>query len=493
MTEISHSAARLWKSMQAFHPADQVIDIEFSEESAFPHQKITFPPFTVICGLHGSGKSSLLGYIAESLWRGSRHSDDPPFFGVETIGGESRPSLKGLCEVTLRRGDRIVNFTADLNRYSEERRVPQEILESGDPIFPNLLTPHILSSEINMFFQDFRIGDLERSSAGEPEVQNRTDREALRDILGVTYDEVTYIPVETDPKYSPIWPYVRARQGSRWIDSYSMSYGELRVHFLRWAIKTLGGIALLDEPEANIAPRGQAALLDELARLARSSKAQIILTTHSAEFLNRVPLDWVRMCVRPASGPVVVAPSRASDLRDTLGIENPLRSILVVEDGVAEKTLKLALSAHKFAPISECDVITAGSWQDVITTARALATSRRLKSVAILDGDQRNKCSQDLAVLSLPGDEPPEKVFFKYAATQPGQLAERLDCSIASINVYLAEMLGLEHHRWLKMLSHRTGQDQNFCLRVVFEIWHSDPVNQNECEMLTRQIEELIQ
>lgn len=479
--------------MQTFQPVDQVIDIEFSDESAFPNQKVTFPPFAVICGLHGSGKSSLLGYIAESLRRGSRHSDDPPFFGIEPLSSEARPALKGRCKVSLRRGDRTVSFTANLNEYTEERRVPQEILESGDPIFPNLLTPHTLSSEINMFFQDFRIKNLERHSAGEPEIQNRSDREALRDILGVTYDEVLYIPVETDPKFSPIWPYVRARRGANWIDSYSMSYGELRVHFLRWALKAWGGIALLDEPEANIAPRGQAALLDELARLARTSKAQVILTTHSTAFLNRVPLDWVRMCVRPTSGPVVVAPSRASDLRDTLGIENPLRSILIVEDGVAENTLRLILSAHKFTAMSECDVITAGSWQDVITTAKALSASRRLKSVAILDGDQRNKRPRDLAVLSLPGNEPPEKVFFKYAATQPGKLAERLDCSVASINVYLAEMLGLEHHRWLKMLSYRTGQDQNYCLRVVFDIWRDDPANRNECEMLTRQIEELIQ
>ncbi|WP_329128111.1 hypothetical protein OG727_17905 [Streptomyces caniferus] len=478
--------------MRNFQPSNQVVSIKFSDTAAFPQQKVDLQPFTVVCGLHGSGKSSLLGYIAECLDRNTMHPDNPPFYGVGRFQ-DDRPSLKGSCQVSLRRDTQVVDYTVDLGDPDGENDTPPEIIESGGAIYPWVLNTHFLSSEINMFFQDFRFTDLDDDQVvGPPELQNRKDLDALRDILGMAYDEVIYIPILTDP-YAPIWPYVKARRGNVWIDSYSMSHGELCVHFIRWKLKrSTDGIVLLDEPEANIAPRGHAALLDELARLARAAKAQVVLTTHATAFLTRVPLEWVRMCVRPSLAPVVVTPSRASDLRDTLGVENPLKAILVVEDGVAEHALRMILAAHHFPALSEVEIITAGSWTDVLTTAKALSNSRRITSVAILDGDQRDKESDEPLVLSLPGEEPPEKVFFKYAATRPSEMARELDCSPVSINVYLAEMLGLEHHRWLTVLSSRTGQDWNYCLRVVFKIWHNDPANRERCETLTRRIENAI-
>ncbi|MFI1968243.1 AAA family ATPase [Streptomyces cinnamoneus] len=360
-------------------------------------------------------------------------------------------------------------------------------------VYTRLLTPYTLSSEVQMFFQDFDLECLKSvDSLGGPEVQTRNDLDALRDILGVPYDEVIYLPVETD-SLAPIWPYVKARRGNVWIDSHSMSYGELCTHFIRWAVQdSRGGIILLDEPEANIAPRGHAALLDELARLARKAKCQVVLATHSAEFLSRVPLDWVRMCVRPTVSPVVTTPTRASDLRDTLGVENPLRCVIVVEDVVAKYATTVILAAHKFAAISECEIVAAGSWSDVLVTVRTLSTSSRLKVVAVLDGDQASKACNESSIFCLPGEEPPEKVLFRYAAARPDEMASRLDCSLASMTVYLAEAFGLEHHRWLPVLSRRTGQDWRYCLRVMFNIWHEDPVNREKCEALVRGIEESV-
>ncbi|MFF1597448.1 AAA family ATPase [Streptomyces mirabilis] len=476
--------------MQEFQPIAKVDSIEFSESAAFSGQKIEFPSFAVICGLHGSGKSSLLGYVAECLQRDSVHPAYPPFYGVAGGHRKTRPTLRGECRVSLTRDGESINYAVDLGEPREEGGSASEVLESGGGIRPQILNPHLVPTEINIFFQDFTLEDLQNDEvAGPPEKQNRKDLDALRDILGIAYDEVIYIPVETD-SYSPIWPYVKARRDGEWIDSHSMSHGELSVHFIRWALKNpWGDIILLDEPEANIAPRGHAALLDELARLARASKVQVILATHSVAFLNRVPLSWVRMCVRPALTPVVIAPSRASDLRDTLGVENPLKFIAVVEDDVAEYALRLILVAHQFVAMSESEIIAAGSWSDVLVSAKALSNSHRIKSVAVLDGDQSGKAFGNSSIFFLPGNEPPEKVFFKYAASRPSEMAQKLGSSLASMNVYLAEMLGLEHHRWLTVLSRRTGQDWQYCLRIAFNMWHDDPVNRGECEALVRGIE----
>lgn len=474
--------------MRHFEPDDQVVSVDFSETAAFSNQRIELQPFTVVCGLHGSGKSSLLGYIAECLYRGSARPDTPPFYGTDRYR-ESRPYLKGDCRVSLRRGSTLVDYSVDLNASLERGSVPREVMESGGELYPRLLNPGTLSTEVSMFFQDFNLRNLD-TPAGEIEPQDRKDLDALRDILGVTYDEVIYVPVETDPGYSSVWPYVKARKGSHWIDSHSMSYGELCVHFMRWALKhPWGGPLLLDEPEANIAPRGHAALVDELARLARASKVQVVLATHSAAFIGRVPLEWVRMCVRGDLSPAIVTPSRASDLRNTLGIENPLTSIILVEDEVAECALMMILAAHHFSAVGEVETITAGSWNDVLNAAKVLAKSDRITSVAVLDGDQRGRISENSNVLCLPGSAPPEKVFFEYAAARPSEMAEKLGCTKASMQVYLAELAGLEHHRWLTILSRRTGHDWKYCLRVAFEIWRSDARNREQCEALARRIE----
>ncbi|MEU9388337.1 AAA family ATPase, partial [Streptomyces sp. NPDC048279] len=198
-------------------------------------------------------------------------------------------------------------------------------MEHYGMIYPQILNTHALSTDINVFFQDFSMDMLEdKEVAGHPEILKKPDLDALRAILGVTYEEVSYTPINLNGFASG--PYVKARMGTEWVDSHSMSHGELCVHLIRWTIKQASGnIVLLDEPESNIAPRGHAALLDEIARMARTSGVQVVLATHSAAFLSRVPLSWVRMCVRPNRAPQVMIPSRASDLRDSLGIENPLR------------------------------------------------------------------------------------------------------------------------------------------------------------------------
>jgi hypothetical protein len=401
---------------------------------------------------------------------------------------DATPSLSGECRVSLSRGNVPVEYVVDFAQTGM-RGSPPEVLESGGQIVPDVINPHLASIEINTFFQDLYPKDLDDpESVGDPEVQKKADLDALRDILGVAYRDVVYIPVDVGNGYD--FPYVKARRDDDWIDSHQMSHGELCVHYIRWILKhSSGGVVLLDEPEANIAPRGHAALLDEIARLARVSKSQVVLSTHSAAFLSRVPLSWVRMCVRPSLVPLIVEPSRSSDLRDTLGIENPLKLLIVVEDEVAQHLLQIILVMHSFAFLSESEIVAAGSWSDVLTATKAVDKASRISAIAVLDGDQRSEAPEGFSVFFLPGDEPPEKVIFKYAAIRPDEMAHKLGCSLASMNVYIAGMLGMEHHRWLKFLAQRTGQDWRYCLRAAFDVWHADPTNNEACEELARGIE----
>lgn len=472
--------------MKHFEPQFYVKRIDFKEGSPFEGQSVDLAPVTLIAGAHGAGKTTLLSLIAECLQAGSRYYDIPPLIRPQR---KSETFLGGQHSVTVQHGDQEVQVDADLSLTREASRKQSRIGGEFNPIFQDA---YDVSTDIQIFFQDVSLNFMETDLAGDPWRQKRRDLDALREILGISYDEVTYYPVDVSGAGFP-FPYVRARHGERWIDSFQMSYGELTVHILRWNIRhcSENAVLLLDEPEANIAPRGRAALLDEMAALARSSNTQIIIATHSAEFMGRVPLPCIRMCVRLGDSRAILKPSRPADLRDALGVDHPLRFFMIVEDEVAASALSLILSANQFPFLSETEVLQAGSWNDVVVTLRSLSSSSRVRAVAVIDGDQRGALKTSDAsrgILFLPGSEPPEKVFVQYAACHPEELARRLGCPIQSISVYIAEMLGVDHHRWLTLLAKRTGHDWRYCLRVAFEIWHSDSKNAVETSSLVERV-----
>jgi energy-coupling factor transporter ATP-binding protein EcfA2 len=489
MVNLSHSKLKLWQSMQSFRPAVQIESIKFGSRSAFSGQSVDFAPFTVICGLHGSGKSTLVNYLAEGLCRNVTSSDQPPFVGRRKSQRGKKLVMGGEVELSLRCEAALHALKADLDSADSKSPGTEHY---SDHVCSYLYTPYD-SVLIGEFFDNYDFSSsLEEHGKGW--VQKRADLNALREILGVTYDAAVYTPANI-VHLAPTFPFVRARAGDAWVDSSSMSFGELAIHRLRWEVANPypNTVILLDEPEANIAPRGHAPLLDELARLARASNVQIIMATHSPSFINRVPLSFVRICVRRGQTVSIYTPTRPSDLRDVLGAGNPLNFFVVVEDQVAEAALRMILTAHSFLLLSETEILKVGSWTDVIATTSGLSNSRRTRTVAVIDGDQRQSTSQlkaNAPIRHLPGSQPPEKVFLDFAGRYPEKLAAKLDCSLSSMSIYLAELVGEEHHRWLARLSERTGHDWRFCLRAAFEIWHTDPENTREAEALTRKIEE---
>ncbi|MDF6042119.1 ATP-binding protein [Streptomyces sp. JH14] len=481
MSDVPHASARLWKSMENFQPEVFVKHVRFGEASPYEGQSVIFAPVTLVAGAHGAGKTTLLSLVAESLHAGARYYEAPPIIRPQ---GNGEAFLGGHCLLTVQHNGREVKVNADLSVSGKAWR---DRADTEDDFYAMVKGAYDVSSDIQIFFQNVGPRNIERSRSGEPWVQKRRDLDALRGILGVSYDEVTYYPVDSD--LGLIFPYTKARRGDRWVDSFQMSYGELTVHKLRWELAhaPTDSVLFLDEPEANIAPRGRAPLIDEIATLARASRRQVVIATHSAEFLRRVPLSVIRMCVRTGNSSVILTPSRAADLRDSLGIDHPLSFFLVVEDEAAASVLSLILTAYHFQHLSEAEIVTAGSWSDVIVTHTSLSSSRRVRSVAVIDGDQRNKVptsKKSNSVLFLPGNEPPEKVLIQFAARHPGELARRLSCSIESISVYIAEMLGVDHHGWLQLLAKRTGHDWRYCLRVAFEIWHEDPESKVQASAL---------
>ena len=82
--------------------------------------------------------------------------------------------------------------------------------------------------------------------------------------------------------------------------SEMMGLGELALHLMLWHLERVEpqSIMLIEEPETHISPRSQQALLNVLARASARKKLWVIVTTHSAGIVARIPREHIRLVYR---------------------------------------------------------------------------------------------------------------------------------------------------------------------------------------------------
>lgn len=130
----------------------------------------------------------------------------------------------------------------------------------------------------------------------------------------------------TDPNRN-LYEITLRREGRDFAISKASSGEKEILNFLLgiFALKTRGGLIIIDEPELHLHPRWQAALRDVLADLARDTRNQVVLSTHSAVFITPDTIANVRRVARDASNTtrvIVVASGDTEKKRDLLHIVN---------------------------------------------------------------------------------------------------------------------------------------------------------------------------
>jgi putative ATP-dependent endonuclease of OLD family len=83
-----------------------------------------------------------------------------------------------------------------------------------------------------------------------------------------------------------------------------------------FALRTSGGLIVIDEPEVHLHPRWQAVLRDLLRELAYDTKNQLLLSTHSPVFINPDTLGFVKRVYMNEVGSTTVASKVASAPED---------------------------------------------------------------------------------------------------------------------------------------------------------------------------------
>lgn len=407
--------AKVWHQLK--HAAPQGIEqVTIRSSPVLASATVDLNRLTVIAGTHGVGKSYLLRTLDAAIPWGYSYPTGPPFNRFDRLG-ETKGRVEGKYMISYHtKSGKRFKFLADFDRTEPLDARDLERLSEHEP-WSVYIDPSAAFADYAMYFQE--AANISAVGLGEPDTLRRAETDSLRRILGREYHRLTWRSMVLHD--DEIAPHMEAAVEAGTVTNHTMSTSELWVHYCLWRLRLADSDAtvFIDEPEAFLSPASHGAFLDEIARLTLAKGCQTIVATHSASMIARTPPEMLRCLIRTSTGTQVIQPTAVSQVMRVLGHTAPIAGVVVVEDEFARTVVTAVLSRLDPTVAHQIDLVCAGGVSGVLTVANALATSRRLRVCAVLDGDQHDRGlnTDDTPVAYLPGNTPEESVL----AVVPGR------------------------------------------------------------------------
>lgn len=150
-------------------------------------------------------------------------------------------------------------------------------------------------------------------------------------------------------------------------------------------------LILLDEPETSLHPGAQRALLCFLLEQIKLKKHQIVVSTHSPEFLDGLPPDAIKVFEDNGSGQARVLGSCSAYVAlNRLGKLPPTKKRILVEDRLAQLLVQRAAAGLDAGEMQALEILVApGGAAALIQHHIPAAMTSGDDVVVLLDGDQR--------------------------------------------------------------------------------------------------------
>jgi hypothetical protein len=481
---VTDEREKVWKRLLGTHIPFEVNAIRIIESEIFAPQTIELKRVVALIGLHGMGKTLFLRML-EAAFGYTTPTTVPPFVKGSDITRD--PSeIKGIIEVELNTPNGRVSRRINLEQSASERSQIWKEATSNSPE-ASYISPIYLFMELMMLFQDYypnRPGGL----AGKGKYVKGGKLKAINHILGREYRQIWIYPEDMgkEEEDNGIYiPYIKAGTDHGTIDVSMMSQGELWVNYvLNWFLDddiAEESLALLDEPEAFLAARAQRPFVDQVARQALAKNLQIIIATHSPEVLARFPLENLLMCVAGGDGIHLIKPSSISQIREAIGLQTPVRMLIVVEDELAKSILMSLFTRYDRALTKETEIVCAGGSGQVRNGLEILRSVEKLVCLGVLDADERRSGSEDdQSVFFLPGTSSPENELLSKASHNTARTAARLNVSAEDFIAAVSLCRGLDHHYWIKTLAANLGFAEQIITYELIQLWLEDVVIKEE-------------
>ncbi|WP_330946190.1 AAA family ATPase [Thermomonas sp. LB-4] len=248
-----------------------------------------------------------------------------------------------------------------------------------------------------------------RERVFENRVLTPQELECVKHILGHQYISATIVRHTLYPGY-------RGQDISVLFERPSLKYSEAfagsgEVAVVSSVVKLLaadaGTLVLLDEPETSLHPGAQRRFLQFLLDCIVQKKMQVVISTHSPEFVDELPDRAIKVLDLTPSGRVTVVNSSSSLVAfNRLGAKAPGRIRVIVEDELACKVVDIAKRA---LPAGERELIDAvvvpGGAPMILAHYIPSAIAGKDATFALLDGDQTFKAPLPDVASVAPADE----------------------------------------------------------------------------------------
>ena len=232
----------------------------------------------------------------------------------------------------------------------------------------------------------------------------------VKHILGHQYTSATLVRHTLYPGY-------RGQDISVIFEKPTLTYSEAfagsgEVAVVSSVVKILGAddfsLVLLDEPETSLHPGAQKRFLAFLLYCIKMKKMQIVLSTHSPEFLRGLPDEAVKVLEETPGGRVTLANSSSPLVAfKRLGLAAPGKIRVIVEDALAKQVVDVACRLLPDGESEVIDVVVVPGGADMILAHYIpAAIAGNDDTYVLLDGDKEFGTSlPDLDALA-PIDEP---------------------------------------------------------------------------------------
>ncbi|HDX9578395.1 TPA: AAA family ATPase [Bacillus pseudomycoides] len=420
---------------------------KFIHKITFPYYKnylsnttISFQfPFTVFVGRNGCGKSSALhalygmpkGFSTEEFWfstdldpikessDGNRHC----YFYEYYDGKELKQVLKSRMK---RSASEDGTKKANPDYWETSKPVKKYGMNTGQrssPIEKNVIYIDF-RSELSAFDQFFYFGELSNKLASTKKqdyvrrkstsLKNVIDQKSIikvrgqvqnRKVTDLTQEELNVISYILDKKYQS-GQIIEHKFFQNWstsvlLENNTLKYSEAHagsgeiaivklVHKLLHAQKE--SLILLDEPEVSLHPGAQKRLKLFLLDMIMKNKHQVIVSTHSSNFVEDLPEKSIKLFNQLPNDKVQVLdtcfPSQAFNV---LGQTSPYVYEIIVEDSLAKRILEALLKrmGDEIASTFNISYYPGGASTIKNFQIKSFSLEESPRHFVILDGDQR--------------------------------------------------------------------------------------------------------
>ncbi len=381
--------------------------------SLYPH-KVDFEyPITAIAGVNGAGKTTILAMLAQTYIRHIRGSifndketeNDPLELQLLNTGNDySSDELDISCQIRTSKKSSADKSNQSSNQASTT--VSQDLKKNVFFLGLNRRVPYVERLRLSS-------GDLNQD---ELTIENESKiSEIASRIFGREYNSYTHNSETDGPSNS-------VKIGDVFYTGIDMGTGESVVfHLLETIIGSKNHqLILIDEIELGLHESAQRKLIDELKKLCKDKKCQIIFTTHSKPILDSLP-PFGRLYVISGDQQTFIRYGVSADHASMLmGDDKSTELNVFVEDEVARDIVLAWLDDETRRRIN---VIPIGSIDFVLDQMAACFRENRLNCMCILDGDIRKsvkKCVK--SIIDKTGKEDKDGIIEEWATARIAKL-----------------------------------------------------------------------